>query len=47
MKKIINILKSILNKIFKKIFMLLIYFYKYIISPHTRRSCRYIPSCSD
>ena len=25
----------------------LVYFYKYVISPHTARSCRYTPSCSE
>lgn len=36
-----------LKKIFNAIFIGLIKFYRYVISPHTQRSCRHIPSCSE
>jgi hypothetical protein len=35
-----------INKIFSKIFVLLIAFYKNAISPHMGRACRYSPTCS-
>ncbi len=35
-----------INLFFSKLFKGIIKFYKYAISPHTPRSCRYIPSCS-
>ncbi len=35
-----------INLFFTKLFKGIIKFYKYVISPHTQRSCRYIPSCS-
>ncbi len=35
-----------INLFFTKLFKGIIKFYKYAISPHTQRSCRYIPSCS-
>ncbi len=38
---------KIINNILSKIFLSLIWFYKNVISPHTPRSCRYVPSCSD
>ncbi len=41
--KIITFIKSIINAIF----IGLIKFYRYVISPHTQRSCRHIPSCSE
>lgn len=31
----------------KKLILALIRFYKAAISPHTKPSCKYIPSCSD
>ncbi|WP_099205101.1 membrane protein insertion efficiency factor YidD [Scatolibacter rhodanostii] len=31
----------------KKILMAVIQFYRTYISPHTRPSCRYIPTCSE
>ena len=31
----------------KKLALLLIYFYKFIISPILPKSCRYIPTCSE
>ncbi len=38
-------------KIIRKILILIplgiVYFYRYVISPHTPRSCRYTPSCSE
>ncbi|MFV0287932.1 MAG: membrane protein insertion efficiency factor YidD [Mycoplasmatales bacterium] len=46
-KKLFKIIKLVIRKIFQKILKALIYFYKYVISPHTLRSCRYTPSCSD
>lgn len=41
--KIITFIKRIINAIF----IGLIKFYRYVISPHTQRSCRHIPSCSE
>ncbi len=49
MKKIIKILKLIIHlflKILELIFIGLIKFYQYSISPITPRSCRYTPTCS-
>lgn len=37
---------KIINKLFSKVFLGLIWFYKNAISPYTPRSCRYVPSCS-
>ncbi len=31
----------------KKVFLAIIWFYKRAISPYTRRSCRFIPTCSE
>lgn len=35
-----------INKFLSFPALFIIYFYKYVISPHTPRSCRYEPSCS-
>lgn len=35
-----------MNKIFKYFFLGIIRFYQYAISPYTRASCRYMPTCS-
>lgn len=35
-----------LSKLMSLPFIIIIYFYKYVISPYTYRSCRYEPSCS-
>ena len=34
-------------KLINLILILIIKFYKYFISPYTRPSCRYLPTCSD
>ena len=34
-------------KIFSNILILIIKFYKYIISPYIPSSCRYLPTCSE
>lgn len=40
--KILNLIKEIINY-----FLIgLVKFYRYVISPHTMRSCRHEPSCS-
>jgi hypothetical protein len=36
-----------MKKIFTYLFLGLIYFYKYAISPLLRPSCRYLPTCSE
>ncbi len=45
--KPIKKIREVISKVSKVILKGLIKFYKYTISPHTLRSCRYIPSCSD
>ncbi|MDD2611609.1 MAG: membrane protein insertion efficiency factor YidD [Bacteroidales bacterium] len=35
-----------MNRIFKLLFLGIIRFYQYAISPYTHPSCRYIPTCS-
>ena len=34
-------------KLINNLFILIIKFYKYFISPHLPSSCRYLPTCSD
>ncbi|WOO88222.1 membrane protein insertion efficiency factor YidD [Mollicutes bacterium LVI A0039] len=36
-----------MNKLFSKILLGLVWFYRNAISPYTPRSCRYVPSCSE
>jgi uncharacterized protein len=36
-----------MSKLIGKIFILLIRFYQYAISPYLLPSCRYVPSCSE
>ncbi len=38
---------KIINKLFSKILLGLVWFYRNAISPYTPRSCRYVPSCSE
>ncbi len=45
--KIINKIKDVFKRILQNLLKGIIYFYKYVISPHTLRSCRYTPSCSE
>ncbi len=40
-------LKSIFQKIFLKMALGLVYFYRYVISPLTPPSCRFTPTCSE
>ncbi|MFI3288898.1 MAG: membrane protein insertion efficiency factor YidD [Rikenellaceae bacterium] len=39
-------MRGIVRKILIAPFLLLIYFYRYCISPFTPSSCRYTPTCS-
>src|SRR6056297_3339951 len=39
-------IKKIIRKGFERFFLLLVYFYKYAISPLTPASCRHYPTCS-
>lgn len=41
--KITKTFRELLNNLF----ILIVKFYRYVISPHTQRSCRYTPSCSE
>ncbi len=41
-----NMMTKILSKILNKIFIGIIRFYQYVISPYLPPSCRYTPSCS-
>jgi putative membrane protein insertion efficiency factor len=38
---------SFIKKVFAKLFIILIRFYQYGISPYTPASCRYTPTCSN
>ncbi len=40
-------LKSIFQKVFLKMTLGLVYFYRYAISPLTPPSCRFTPTCSE
>ncbi len=40
-------LKSIFQKVFLKMALGLVYFYRYAISPLTPPSCRFTPTCSE
>ncbi|MFW5978586.1 MAG: membrane protein insertion efficiency factor YidD [Bacteroidia bacterium] len=39
-------MKELIVKIIKKFILLLVYFYRYVISPITPASCRHVPTCS-
>ena len=39
-------IKRIIDKVLKHIVILVIYFYRYTISPFTGQNCRFYPSCS-